>query len=56
MKIKIIDTGNANLLSLYRAVKLFESNVEISSNPKEIVKADKIFYLVLAHLKIASII
>ena len=43
MKIKIIDTGNANLLSLYRAVKLFESNVEISSNPKEIVKADKIF-------------
>ena len=43
MKIKIIDTGNANLLSLYRAVKLFESNVEISSNPKEIIKADKIF-------------
>ena len=43
MKIKIIDTGNANFLSLYRAIKLFESNVEISSNSKEILKADKIF-------------
>ena len=43
MKIKIIDTGNANFLSLYRAIKLFESNVEISSDPREILEADKIF-------------
>ena len=43
-KIVIIDTQSSNILSLHRAVKIFNSNVEVSTDPKEILTANKIFF------------
>ena len=42
-KIVIINSGSGNLLSLKRAISIFNKNVIISDNPKEINSASKIF-------------
>tara|TARA_B100000700_G_scaffold323545_1_gene427561 strand:+ start:2265 stop:2930 length:666 start_codon:yes stop_codon:yes gene_type:complete len=43
-KIVIIDTGSSNILSLKRAVEIFDSNVEVSTNSNTILSASKIFF------------
>ena len=44
MKISIIDTGCSNILSLKRAVELFNNNVIITEDPKTILSSNKIFF------------
>ena len=43
-KIVIVDTGSSNILSLKRAIEMFNSNVNIASGSKEILSAQKIFF------------
>ncbi len=43
-KVTIIDYGVSNLLSVKRGLEKCGANVEISSNPKEILKASKIVF------------
>ncbi len=43
-KIVIIDTGSSNILSLKRAVEIFNSNVSVTSNSQAILSANKIFF------------
>ena len=43
-KIVIIDTGSSNILSLKRAVEIFNSNVNVTTDTKEILSAQKIFF------------
>ena len=43
-KIDIIDTGSSNILSLKRAVEIFNSNVNVTTDSKEILSAQKIFF------------
>ena len=43
-KIIIVDTGSSNILSLKRAVEIFDSNVEVTTNSKKILSASKIFF------------
>ena len=43
-KIIIVDTGSSNILSLKRAIEIFDSNVEVTTNPIKILSANKIFF------------
>ncbi len=43
-KIVIIDTGSSNILSLKRAVESFNSNVDVTTDSKTILSANKIFF------------
>ncbi len=43
-KIVIIDTGSSNILSLKRAVEIFNSNVNITTDSQVILSANKIFF------------
>tara|TARA_B100000700_G_scaffold81118_1_gene91291 strand:+ start:1631 stop:2284 length:654 start_codon:yes stop_codon:yes gene_type:complete len=43
-KIVIIDTKSSNILSLKRAIEIFHSNVEVTSDAKIILSANKIFF------------
>ena len=43
-KIIIIDTGSSNILSLKKAVEIFNSNVEVTTNSNKILSANKIFF------------
>ena len=43
-KIVIIDTGSSNILSLKRGVEIFNSDVEVTIDPKKILSANKIFF------------
>jgi len=43
-KIVIIDTGSSNILSLKRAVEIFNKNVSVSTDSKIILSAHKIFF------------
>ena len=43
-KIVIINTGSSNLLSLKRAIELFDQNVVISDNADQILSASRVFF------------
>ena len=43
-KIIIINTGSSNILSLKKAVEIFDNNVEVTTNSNKILSADKIFF------------
>ena len=43
-KIVIIDTGSSNILSLKRAVEIFHSNVDVTTDSQTILSAHKIFF------------
>jgi len=43
-KIVIINTGSSNLLSLKRAIELFDQNVVISENADQILSASRVFF------------
>ena len=43
-KIIIVDTGSSNILSLKKAVEIFDDNVEVTTNSNKILSADKIFF------------
>ncbi len=43
-KIIIVDTGSSNILSLKRAVEIFDDNVEVTTNSNKILSANKIFF------------
>ena len=51
-QIIIINSGSGNLLSLKRAIEIYDKKVKVSENYDfEILNAKKVFYLVLEHLK-----
>ena len=43
-KIIIVDTGSSNILSLKKAVEIFDNNVEVTTNSNKILSADKILF------------
>ena len=43
-KIVIIDTGSSNILSLKRAIGIFHSNVNVTTDSQAILSANKIFF------------
>ena len=43
-KIVIIDTGSSNILSLKRAIEIFHSNVNVTTDSQAILSANKIFF------------
>ena len=43
-KIIIVDTGSSNILSLKKAVEIFDNNVEVTIDSNKILSADKIFF------------
>jgi len=43
-KIVIINTGSSNLLSLKRAIEIFDQNVVISENADQILSASRVFF------------
>ena len=43
-KVVIIDTESSNILSLKRAVEIYQPKVEVTTNSDKILKANKIFF------------
>ncbi len=43
-KIVIVDTGSSNVLSLKRAIEIFDTDVEVTANSEVILSAKKVFF------------